>query len=45
MVPPECPDRFTVAIDDHHLVANAGLVLSVTLPQSSGTGRAGGQIR
>ena len=31
MLPPEQPDRIHVAFDDHRLVANAGLVLPVTL--------------
>ena len=31
MLPPEYPDRIHVAFDDHRLVANAGLLLPVTL--------------
>ena len=31
MLPPERPDRIHVAFDDHRLVANAGLLLPVTL--------------
>ena len=33
MLPPECPDRIHVAFDDHRLVANAGLLLPITLAQ------------
>ena len=36
MLPPERPDRITVAFDDHRLVANAGLILPVTLAQHLG---------
>ena len=36
MLPPERPDRIYVAFDDHRLVANAGLVLPVTLAQHLG---------
>ena len=32
MLSPERPDRIHVAFDDHRLVANAGLLLRVTLP-------------
>ena len=31
MLPPEQPDRIQIAFDDHRLVANAGLLLPVTL--------------
>ena len=31
MLSPERPDRIHVAFDDHRLVANAGLLLPVTL--------------
>ena len=31
MLPLEQPDRIDVAFDDHSLVANAGLILPVTL--------------
>ena len=33
MLPSEQPDRIHVAFDDHRLVANAGLLLAVTLAQ------------
>ena len=36
MLPSECPDRITVAFDDHRLVANAGLILPVTLAHHLG---------
>ena len=36
MLPPECPDRIQIAFDDHRLVANAGLILPVTLAQRLG---------
>ena len=38
MLPPECPDRIDVAFEDHRLVANAGLVLPVTLAHHLGLG-------
>ena len=38
MLPPECPDRIHVAFDDHRLVANAGLLLPVTLAHHLGLG-------
>ena len=38
MLPPERPDRITVAFDDHRLVANAGLILLVTLAHHLGLG-------
>ena len=38
MLPPEQPDRIHVAFDDHHLVANAGLILPVTLAHRLGLG-------
>ena len=36
MLPLEHPDRIHVAFDDHRLVANAGLLLPVTLVQHLG---------
>ena len=36
MLPPERPDRIHVAFDDHRLVANAGLILPVTLAHHLG---------
>ena len=36
MLPLEHPDRIDVAFDDHRLVANAGLILPVTLDQDLG---------
>ena len=38
MLPSEQPDRIHVAFDDHRLVANAGLLLAVTLAQHLGLG-------
>ena len=38
MLPSERPDRFHVAFDDHRLVANAGLLLPVTLAHHLGLG-------
>ena len=38
MLPPERPDRIHVAFDDHRLVANAGLILPVTLAHRLGLG-------
>ena len=38
MLPPEQPDRTHVAFDDHRLVANAGLLLPVTLAHHLGLG-------
>ena len=38
MLPPEQPDRIHVAFDDHRLVANAGLILQVTLAHHLGLG-------
>ena len=38
MLPPERPDRIDVAFDDHRLVANAGLILPVTLAHHLGLG-------
>ena len=38
MPPSEQPDRIHVAFDDHRLVANAGLLLAVTLAQHLGLG-------
>ena len=38
MLPPERPDRIYVAFDDHRLVANAGLLLPITLAQHLGLG-------
>ena len=39
MLPPERPDRIHVAFDDHRLVANAGLLLPVTLAHRLGLGK------
>ena len=36
MLPPERPDRIQIAFDDHRLVANAELLLPVTLAQRLG---------
>ena len=36
MLPLEQPDRIQIAFDDHRLVANAGLILPVTLAQHLG---------
>ena len=36
MLPPSEPDRIRIAFDDHRLVANAGLLLPVTLAQRLG---------
>ncbi len=38
MLPPERPDRIQIAFDDHRLVANAGLLLPVTLAHHLGLG-------
>ena len=38
MLPPERPDRIQIAFDDHRLVANAGLILPVTLTHHLGLG-------
>ena len=38
MLPPEHPDRIQIAFDDHRLVANAGLILPVTLAHHLGLG-------
>ena len=38
MLPPERLDRIHVAFDDHRLVANAGLLLPVTLAHHLGLG-------
>ena len=38
MLPPSEPDRIRIAFDDHRLVANAGLLLPVTLAQHLGLG-------
>ncbi len=38
MLPLEQPDRIHVAFDDHRLVANAGLIIPVTLAQHLGLG-------
>ena len=38
MLPSERPDRIQVAFDDHRLVANAGLLLPVTLAHHLGLG-------
>ena len=36
MLPLDHPDRIQIAFDDHRLVANAGLLLPVTLAQYLG---------
>ena len=36
MLPLSDPDRIRIAFDDHRLVANAGLILPVTLAQRLG---------
>ena len=36
MLPPSEPGRIRIAFDDHRLVANAGLILPVTLAQRLG---------
>ena len=36
MLPRNDPDRIQIAFDDHRLVANAGLILPVTLAQHLG---------
>ena len=36
MLPPDHPDRIQISFDDHRLVANAGLLLPVTLAQHPG---------
>ena len=36
MLPRNHPDRIQIAFDDHRLVANAGLLLPVTLAQHLG---------
>ena len=36
MLPHNDPDRIQITFDDHHLVANAGLLLPVTLAQPLG---------
>ena len=38
MLSPERPNRIQIAFDDHRLVANAGLLLPVTLAQRLGFG-------
>ena len=38
MLPLEHPDRIQISFDDHRLVANAGLLLPVTLAQHLGLG-------
>lgn len=38
MLPPERHDRIQIALDDHRLVANAGLLLPVTLAHHLGLG-------
>ena len=39
MLPREQPDRIQIAFDDHRLVANAGLMLPVTLAHHLGLGQ------
>ena len=41
MLPPERPDRIQIAFDDHRLVANAGLLLPVTLARRLGLSELG----
>ena len=36
MLPAECPDRIHAVFDDHRLVANAGLILPITLAHHLG---------
>ena len=38
MLPRNDPDRIPIACDDHRLVANAGLILPVTLAHHLGLG-------
>ena len=38
MLPRDDPDRIQIAFDDHRLVANAGLILPVTLAHHLGLG-------
>ena len=38
MLPLEQPDRIQIAFDDHRLMANAGLLLPVTLAHHLGLG-------
>ena len=38
MLPPERPDRIHVAVNEHRLVANSGLILPVTLAHRLGLG-------
>ena len=38
MLPRNDPDRIQIAFDDHRLVANAGLILPVTLAHRLGLG-------
>ena len=42
MLPLSDPDRIRIAFDDHRLVANAGLILPVTLAQRLGLRELGG---
>ena len=37
MLPRNHPDRIQIAFDDHRLVANAGLILPVTLAPAPGS--------
>ena len=39
MLPRNDPDRIQIAFDDHRLVANAGLILPVTLAHHLGLGQ------
>ena len=39
MLPRDDPDRIQIAFDDHRLVANAGLILPVTLAHHLGLGQ------
>ena len=38
MLPRNHPDRIRIVFDDHHLVANAGLLLPATLARHLGLG-------
>ena len=43
MLPPSEPDRIRISFDDHRLVANAGLLLPITLVQCPGLRELGGK--
>ena len=44
MLPLEQPDRIQIAFDDHRLVANAGLIIPVTLAHHLGSTPVEGRI-